>query len=289
MNHPDSSPRPPPTRHATGRSFTLIELMVVISIIAVLASLLLPALQRARTMVKRTTCMSSQRQFGIAITYYLGDFNDYYPSNIYYDDNTKVWQGLLESLNYVPMLYRKTTVTNVWEPTGELYCPITHERFVRWVVEGGRAGRQFMQNGKACTTEKVYFSYAFPTNNDDRYNPNNTNLSLGGRMVKASAGLPAVPNVSNSYISSPPSNTVLLFDNINVYPTSVVKFSFNHQDIGTTNWFNKVETFMIHDLNANFLWVDGHAAPEQANIVKYQFDRYATLKDDSFCHFQLGR
>lgn len=60
---------------SAGKYFTLIELLIVIAIIAILASMLLPALSKAREMAKKISCTSLLKQYGTASQMYIGDFN----------------------------------------------------------------------------------------------------------------------------------------------------------------------------------------------------------------------
>lgn len=68
---------------ASRNGFTLIELLVVIAIIAVLASLLLPALARAKEQATRLQCMNNERQITLAWLLYTGDSNGILPKNGY--------------------------------------------------------------------------------------------------------------------------------------------------------------------------------------------------------------
>src|ERR1044071_2789128 len=75
-------------------AFTLIERLVVIAIIAILAALLLPVLVTAKEKARRTSCRSSLRQLGLAVTMYGGDNGDRLPTGIRDDGASHtIWIG----------------------------------------------------------------------------------------------------------------------------------------------------------------------------------------------------
>jgi prepilin-type N-terminal cleavage/methylation domain-containing protein/prepilin-type processing-associated H-X9-DG protein len=135
------------------RSFTLVEMLVVISIIAVLAALLLPALSGARQRAHTTQCLSNLRQIGIGMSVYSDGADGFYPQSgdIIYWDQTDPTNHLP---SWLQQLYPLVHNTNAF------HCPMDRRAFFSY-FNGSRAAWIDAGGFAPVDSKKIRFPVAY--------------------------------------------------------------------------------------------------------------------------------
>jgi prepilin-type N-terminal cleavage/methylation domain-containing protein/prepilin-type processing-associated H-X9-DG protein len=177
------------------RGFTLIELLVVIAIIAILASLLLPVLTRAKASAHSIKCANNLRQLGVGLQLYVGD-HQFYPESVGgFDPFQLGWGAGINTYLKQPLAFWKSTdqYPSIYDgyrrwPVGSFLCPTDRRNW-------GGAGGSYGYNTIGASISRV-FPFQAP---EAELEP----LGLGGRGRKLGNSYGFPKPVPESAVVSP--------------------------------------------------------------------------------------
>ena len=136
MIHPGFPTYPVPDPRQSARGFTLIELLVVIAIIAILGAILFPVFAQARDKARQASCLSNEKQLGLAVTMYIQDYDEAFPTTGLYS----VWDWSPNNILKSAPMYWAYRIQPYMKSIPSVWCPSDSGSYDGYDDVGGSFG-----------------------------------------------------------------------------------------------------------------------------------------------------